>query len=102
MSLRSSERRKGKEKIDRLLELEALSPSTAALRISTTPDSGVPLAQPSSVAGASYSHGAPPLRSSVPHDVSTVSSVPHDGSVTSMVGSVGRGGMGFSSCLCFG
>ncbi len=87
MSLRSSERRK--EKIDRLLE--ALPSSTAALRISTTPDSGVPLAQPSSVAGASSSHGAPPLRPSVPHDVLTVSSVPHDGSVTSMVGSVGGG-----------
>lgn len=71
--------------------LEDLPSSKSALRVSTAPDSGVPLAQPSSVVGASSSHGAPPLRPSVPHDVSTVSSVPHDGSVTSMVGSVGGG-----------
>ncbi len=62
--------------------------------VSTAPDSEVQLAQLSSAVGASSSHGAPPLRPSVPHDISPVSSVPHDGSVTSMVRSVG-GGFGF-------
>mmetsp|Transcript_11990 Transcript_11990/g.17209 ORF Transcript_11990/g.17209 Transcript_11990/m.17209 type:complete len:777 (-) Transcript_11990:242-2572(-) len=75
--------------IDRMLD--NLSSSTAALRVSSASDGGVPLAQPSSVVGVSSSYGAPPLRPAVPHDVSTVSSVPHDGSVTSMVGSSGGG-----------
>ncbi len=98
MSSLSSERRI--DKFDRLLE--ALPSSTSALRVSTAPDSGAPLAQPSSVVGASSSHGAPPLRPSVPHDVSTVSSVPHDGSVTSMVGSVGGGVRGLARVSALG
>ncbi len=94
MSSRSGRRRVN---IDEMLN--DLSTSTASLRVSSAPDSGVPSAQPSSAVGASYSTGAPPLRPSIPHDVSTVSSVPHDGSLTSVVGSSGGGVLAGVSAL---